>query len=976
MINFENIFYQLELPYCIFDQKGKFLSINAACEKLLGYTASEVLELTWWGLLHPLEQPDRLSLFEDIMQQGGVKFALCNYLIHSGEYVQMEWKFKADLRENIVFAHPKKSAHETLLTNSQTHLFYHEKNGTTITMPTFHEVFNQTQLIEKIAEAMPADLKLTDITKEQPLFSNHQLAEKLGYTDTEFIALGRDRLTKIVHPEDLDKFLIARNTIIGDKNNQVHNFEIRLKHKEGYYKWMIFTSIDLKQDDEANPVQFVTIAQDITELKQAKAQVDKFFALSVDLFAIAGFDGYFIKVNDAWKKIMGYSTEELLEKPYIEFIHPEDQASTIEAIEKHKEGPEALSLVNRYKHKDGTYRWLSWEFQIVREAQVIYATARDNTEKIEAERALKKLNSQLIAHNRKLIDKEEKLSRNNQKLLIKQSELSEAIQKISAKQELIEGIARAIPAELNAYDNKNNQYLFSNYKLAIILGYSQSEFDALGQDPITALIHPEDAVLIQKGRERLFQGEEQISLEIRLRHKQNHYKYVLISTVPLDKANPGQSITISQDIDRLKKAEQELIQLNEKLLEQNKELGLKEENLKRNNERLLLQQENMEHTLEKLLESQTLIEGIAKAIPAELNAFDVIHNNLVFSNHKLGIILGYSSEELDSLGPQPLIRLLHEEDQSILEEIRTELVHHQVVAREARARHKQGHYKWLSVIAVLLKDDSEVSRYVVILLQDITERKVAEEEIHTSNEKLIANQEILQRALTELSDRNFELDQLVYKISHDLRSPLSTILGLVNLMKLEKLSSEIGQYVNHIENRVLKLDGFVKSMLNYAKANRTQIKVELIDFEEIIFNCLADLEYIEHFKRVHTDIQIKGDKNFFKSDHLKIKVVFSNIISNAFKYMNPKVEPNFLRIYIQIDMKQAFIQFIDNGIGIHAEYIDKIFNMFFRATEKSDGSGLGMYIVKQTIDKLDGEITVESELGVGTTFKIRIPNLI
>ena len=758
----------------------------------------------------------------------------------------------------------------------------------------------------------------------------------------------------------------------------MHNFEVRLKHKEGYYKWMIFTSIDLKQDDDANPVQFVTIAQDITELKQAKAQVDKFFALSVDLFAIAGIDGYFIKVNDAWKKVLGYAKNELIERPLIEFIHPDDQEQTIQALEKHTEGTGigALSLTNRFRHKDGNYRWLSWKLQIVHEEQVIYVTARDNTEKIQAEKELKKLNTQLIEHNRQLIDKEEQLSKNNQKLLIKQSELSQAIQNISTKQELIEGIAKAIPAELNAYDNENQSYLFSNYKLALILGYTQSEFDALGDDPLMILAHPDDQTLIHNSREKLFQGEEQITLEIRLRHKENHYKYILVSTVPLDKSNPGQTITISQDINSLKKAEQELIKLNQKLIEQNKVLASKEENLKRNNERLLHQQENMEHTLEKLLESQTLIEGIARAIPAELNAFDVKHNNLVFSNAKLGHILGYSQTELDLLGTQPLVKLLHEEDQSILEEIRTELVHHEVVAHEARARHKDGHYKWLYVIAVLLKDDSDSSRYVVALLQDITERKSAEEEISETNEKLMANQEILERALAELSDRNFELDQLVYKISHDLRSPLSTILGLVNLMKFEKLSSEIGQYVNHIENRVLKLDGFVKSMLNYAKANRTKIKVELIDFEEIIFNCLADLEYIEHFKRVQTDIQINGDKNFFKSDNLKIKVVFSNIISNAYKYMNPKAEPNFLKIHIQIDTKEAHIQFIDNGIGIHKDYVDKIFNMFFRATEKSDGSGLGMYIVKQTVDKLDGNITVESVFGKGTTFKIRIPNLI
>ena len=217
MINFENIFYQLDTPYCIFDQQGRFLSVNAAVEHLLGYSKSELLNYSWWDLLHPIERPDRANLFKDMAEHGGVKFAICSYLINATDYVQMEWKFEPDNQEEIIFANPKITPGESLILDPHQHLHNSQGNGTTITLPTFHEVFNQTQLIEKIAEAMPADLKLTDITKEQPLFSNHKLAEKLGYTESEFLALGLDRLTKIVHPEDLDHFILARNNIVRDK---------------------------------------------------------------------------------------------------------------------------------------------------------------------------------------------------------------------------------------------------------------------------------------------------------------------------------------------------------------------------------------------------------------------------------------------------------------------------------------------------------------------------------------------------------------------------------------------------------------------------------------------------------------------------------------------------------------------------------------------------------------------------------------
>jgi len=193
--------------------------------------------------------------------------------------------------------------------------------------------------------------------------------------------------------------------------------------------------------------------------------------------------------------------------------------------------------------------------------------------------------------------------------------------------------------------------------------------------------------------------------------------------------------------------------------------------------------------------------------------------------------------------------------------------------------------------------------------QNSTEKQT-EKELSEFNEKLIANQEILEHALNELGERNFELDQLVYKISHDLRSPLSTILGLVSIIKPETNREKSLEYVNYIENRVLKLDGFVKSMLNYAKANRTQMQVEVINFEDLIDNCLSDLEYLENFHNMKTTVELEGLKDNFMSDALRLRIIFSNIISNAYKYQNPKSdEQNFLDVRIKIKPKRAYIEF-------------------------------------------------------------------
>jgi signal transduction histidine kinase len=127
-------------------------------------------------------------------------------------------------------------------------------------------------------------------------------------------------------------------------------------------------------------------------------------------------------------------------------------------------------------------------------------------------------------------------------------------------------------------------------------------------------------------------------------------------------------------------------------------------------------------------------------------------------------------------------------------------------------------------------------------------------------------------------------------------------------------------------------------------------------------------------ERIHIQTDIQEEEPFYSCE-LRLAILFKNFISNAIKYLNPKVPCSFLNISIHITHQQARIILRDNGIGISQEYITRIYDMFFRASQVSDGSGLGLYIVKQTIEKLRGNIEVESDLNNGTTFTITLPNL-
>lgn len=248
---------------------------------------------------------------------------------------------------------------------------------------------------------------------------------------------------------------------------------------------------------------------------------------------------------------------------------------------------------------------------------------------------------------------------------------------------------------------------------------------------------------------------------------------------------------------------------------------------------------------------------------------------------------------------------------------------------------------------------------VLFSSSDITENKTS--------------QELLEQKNRELQKTNLELDHFVYSAAHDLRAPLTSLLGLINLTKQESQDEQIRTYMNFMEKSIKKLDGFIKDIIAYSRNQRMDIEGREINFKKIISNIFDDFHYIDGSDCVIKTINISNDIPFY-SDKRRIKIILNNLISNAIKYADKfKVQP-LINVTISVTETSAIIKIQDNGVGIHDFYHDKIFNMFFRASETSEGSGLGLYIVKETITKLNGTITMESTFGQGTTFFIEIPN--
>jgi PAS domain S-box-containing protein len=317
--------------------------------------------------------------------------------------------------------------------------------------------------------------------------------------------------------------------------------------------------------------------------------------------------------------------------------------------------------------------------------------------------------------------------------------------------------------------------------------------------------------------------------------------------------------------------------------------------------------------------------------------------------------LGWRPAQLEG---KPLFNYLHPDD---LPATRTALMGQlsggaSSIHFENRFRGQDGSYRWLSWFSVMLKDEKVTYGFA----QDITLYRQSEEK--------------LRETLRELQTRNHELDHYVYKVSHDLRAPLCSIKGLVSLLREETDPAVIQHYVSLIDKRVDKSDRFIQSVLDHSRMLNSQVQFSAIDFDALIGECFEELKYMECADRLKWRLNVVNQVPFY-SDAFRLRIIFKNLISNAIKYMNLRRPDNFIWFTIATDANTLRLKVQDNGIGIDQAYIDRIFSMFFRATERSEGSGLGLYIVKQTVQRLGGTISLQSTLDEGTQFSIFLPNL-
>ncbi len=351
---------------------------------------------------------------------------------------------------------------------------------------------------------------------------------------------------------------------------------------------------------------------------------------------------------------------------------------------------------------------------------------------------------------------------------------------------------------------------------------------------------------------------------------------------------------------------------------------------------------------ENLLKNQALLDTLLREMPVD---FSVRDSNLkmLWQSNKSKQVWG------DNEGKYIDFSDVNEASASQWKDIFNRVLKGETIRGENKVKIHGKPYSLYS-IASPISVQGKVEQVTIIHI-DISQLKKAEKKLKTQN--------------TKLKKLNAELDRFVYSASHDLRAPLSSLLGLIDLSEREKLTPALEQYLGLMNKSITRLDSFISDITDYSRNLRLKARIEKINFKNLIDEIFASLAFMNP-EAISFSINVKG-KSHFNSDPDRLKLILRNLISNSIRYKS-KHRKLLIKVKISKNKDQAIIKVIDNGIGIAKEYQTKIFNMFYRANDQNTGSGLGLFIVKETVDKLKGKIELESEIDKGTSISIILPN--
>ena len=259
---------------------------------------------------------------------------------------------------------------------------------------------------------------------------------------------------------------------------------------------------------------------------------------------------------------------------------------------------------------------------------------------------------------------------------------------------------------------------------------------------------------------------------------------------------------------------------------------------------------------------------------------------------------------------------------------------------------------------VCQRDSNDVVQGYASIMQDVSDLENALSDLEQTN--------------NELLKINTELDRFVYSTSHDLRAPLTSVMSLIDLAEDLKPEGELAEYLDLMKSSINRTDQVIRNILIYSRNSRMEVLHQPIDVRLQVESYFESIRHQPMIEGIRFELDI-APGTMLVSDRIRFESVYSNLLQNAFKYHRKNGDDRFVRISLRQEDQEAVITVRDNGSGILEEHKAKLFHMFTRFSEHSQGSGLGLYICSEIVHKLGGRVEVDSTFGKGSTFTVRLP---